>query len=78
MEQYCIYNSDQSKTKFIFVCFAKDEKDGRDQIWTYLSATVFQDNFKTNKIICLHLFKGKDNVTGKRILTVNLSTNNAN
>lgn len=77
MNKYCIYNSDQSKTKFIFVEFAESEEDGRTQIWAYFAATVFQENFKTNKIISLHLFKGTDNVSGKLVLTVNLSVTNS-
>lgn len=75
MSVYVIYK-EEVKDEFYQLDRAETEKDGRDIIWAFFAATVFQDNFTKNEKFKLYLFKGANNVDGELILVVELKVSN--
>lgn len=75
MSVYVLYK-EETKNEFMPIDRAETEKEGRELIWAFFAATVFQDNFSKNENVNLYLFKGANNVDGELIVSVKLSIKN--
>lgn len=76
MSVYVVYKQEE-KDVFRQLDRAETEKDGRDIIWAFFAATVFQDSFSRNENFKLFLFKGANNVDGELIVSVEMKVKNS-
>jgi len=76
MSVYVIYKQEE-KDIFQPLARAETEKEGRDELWAFFAATVFQDSFNKNENFKLFLFKGANNVDGELIVSVEMKVRNS-
>jgi hypothetical protein len=80
MSVYVIYKQEKGtfvpKDTFVPLDRTETEKEGRDELWAFFAATVFQDSFNKNENFKLFLFKGANNVDGELIVSVEMKVRN--